>query len=183
MRKIILDLAVTLDSFIEGPHGETDWCIMDEDMNFSGFLSGIDSIFYGRISYDMWNSYVPEPTSAQWERELWSEIQSKHKVVFSSTPRDDERATWISADIQNTVAEIRQQKGKDIWLFGGAKLIATFIDLDLIDMYRLSVHPVILGKGKPLFGNLNSRINLKLAKVNRFKSGVVQLIYEKKDAE
>jgi dihydrofolate reductase len=52
MRKVILDLATTLDGFIEGPNGEIDWCIMDDDMNFDGFISGIDTIFYGRVSYD-----------------------------------------------------------------------------------------------------------------------------------
>ncbi|MFN1216807.1 dihydrofolate reductase family protein [Chryseobacterium kwangjuense] len=54
MRKIILDLAVSLDGFIEGPNGETDWCIMDDDMNFDGFLASIDTILYGRVSYDAW---------------------------------------------------------------------------------------------------------------------------------
>ena len=52
MRKVLLDLAVSLDGYIEGPNGEFDWCIMDDDMDFDGFLSSIDTIFYGRISYD-----------------------------------------------------------------------------------------------------------------------------------
>jgi len=54
LKKIILDLAVSLDEFIEGPNGEIEWCIMDDDMDFGGFLSGIDTIFYGRKSYEMW---------------------------------------------------------------------------------------------------------------------------------
>ena len=57
MRKVILDLAVTLDGFIEGPNGEIDWCIVDGEMNFDEFLSDIDTIFYGRISYDLWGKY------------------------------------------------------------------------------------------------------------------------------
>ena len=57
MKKIILDLAITLDGFIEGPDGEIDWCIMDDDMNLDGFLSGIDTIFYGRVSYDLWEIF------------------------------------------------------------------------------------------------------------------------------
>jgi dihydrofolate reductase len=52
MRKVLLNLAVSLDGYIEGPNGEFDWCIMDDDMDFDGFLSSIDTIFYGRISYD-----------------------------------------------------------------------------------------------------------------------------------
>ena len=60
MRKVILDLAVTLDGVIEGANGEIDWCIMDDDMDFDGFLSTIDAIFYGRISYDAWGNFCPD---------------------------------------------------------------------------------------------------------------------------
>jgi dihydrofolate reductase len=58
-RKIILDLAVTLDGFIEGKNGEVDWCIMDADMGFIHFLNQIDTILYGRKSYDLWGQYTP----------------------------------------------------------------------------------------------------------------------------
>ena len=178
MKKIILDLAITLDGFIEGPNGEIDWCIMDDDMNFDGFLSNIDSIFYGRVSYDSWGKYQPDENAGSEEINLWKTIHSKNKFVFSSQEREDENATFINSDIAEKVTEIKQQEGKDIWLYGGASLIKTFIELNLIDVYRISVHPVALGGGKPLFEDLKSRLNLKLLKTNIFKSGVVQLIYE-----
>ena len=57
MRNIILNLAVTLDGYIEGPNGEIDWCIMDEEINFDSFLESIDTIFYGRVSYDLWGNF------------------------------------------------------------------------------------------------------------------------------
>lgn len=180
MRKIILDLAVTLDGFIEGPNGEVDWCIMDDDMNFEGFLSGIDTIFYGRVSYDMWGNFQPDPNSSETEKSLWTNVHLKKKVVFSSREQLGSNATFITSDIAEKVAEIKQQDGKDIWLYGGAKLITTFIYHGLIDIYRISVHPTVLGTGKPLFENLKERINLNLIRVNKFKSGVVQLIYELK---
>lgn len=178
MKKIILDLAVTLDGFIEGPNGEIDWCIMDDDMDFDGFLASIDTIFYGRVSYDAWGNFKPDADAAAAEQDFWNNIHAKKKYVFSSQARADERATFISTDIAQEVAKIKQEAGKDIWLYGGASLITTFIDHGLVDVYRLSVHPTVLGKGKPLFENLKERINLKLAKTNVFKSGVVQLIYE-----
>ena len=59
-RKIILDLAVTLDGFIEGKNGEVDWCIMDSEMGFTNFLNQIDTILYGRKSYDLWGQYTPK---------------------------------------------------------------------------------------------------------------------------
>lgn len=178
MRKVILDLAVTLDGFIEGPNGEIDWCIMDDDMDFNGFLSIIDTIFYGRVSYDTWGNYQPDEKASLAEVKLWQEVHAKKKWVFSSQNRQDPKATFISSDIADKVAEIKNQDGKDIWLYGGASLIKTFIQLGLIDIYRISVHPLALGSGKSLFEGLQERINLKLIKVNTFKSGVVQLIYE-----
>lgn len=178
MRKIILDLAVTLDGFIEGLNGEIDWCIMDEDMDFDGFLSGIDTIFYGRVSYDTWGNFYPNANASETEQKLWSAIHAKQKIVFSSEERDDERATFIRTAIAEKVKAIKNSEGKNIWLYGGASLVKTFLDLGLIDIYRLSVHPIALGAGKPLFENLKDRIKLKLISTNIFKSGVVQLIYE-----
>jgi dihydrofolate reductase len=178
VKKVILDLAVTLDGFIEGPNGEIDWCIMDDDMDFDGFISGIDTIFYGRVSYDTWGNFQPGTNSSATEQMIWKEVHSKKKFVFSSQSRQDKKATFISSDITDRVTEIKKQSGKDIWLYGGASLIRTFINLGLIDIYRLSVHPIALGSGKPLFENLKERIGLRLIKTNIFKSGVVQLIYE-----
>lgn len=178
MKKIILDLAITLDGFIEGPNGEIDWCILDDDMDFDGFLSTIDTIFYGRVSYDMWGNYRPDENAGPEENNLWKAVHAKNKYVFSSQKREDKNAVFIDSDIAETVAEIKKQDGKDIWLYGGASLIKTFIDLNLIDIYRISVHPIALGKGKPLFEDMKNRLNLKLMKTNVFKSGVVQLIYE-----
>ncbi|MCP2044125.1 dihydrofolate reductase family protein [Pontibacter sp. HSC-36F09] len=180
MRKVILDLAVTLDGFIEGPNGEVDWCILDDDMDFKGFLSGIDTILYGRVSYEMWGNFEPEPSANETEKTIWSAVHAKEKIVFSSQERQDRKATFISSAIPEKVAEMKQRDGKDIWLYGGSKLITTFIHHGLIDIYRISVHPTVLGAGKPLFQELKQRINLNLIEVNKFRSGVVQLIYEHK---
>ncbi|WP_373331292.1 dihydrofolate reductase family protein [Salmonirosea aquatica] len=178
MKKVVLDLAVTLDGFIEGPNREIDWCIIDDDMDFDGFLASIDTIFYGRVSYDSWGNFQPEPDASPTEHLLWKGVHAKKKYVFSSQHRHDDQATFISSDLAHQVAEIKKQGGKDIWLYGGASLIKTFIQSGFIDRYRLSVHPTALGSGKPLFEDLKSRLELKLIKTNVFKSGVVQLIYE-----
>lgn len=178
MKKIILNLAVTLDGFIEGPKGEIDWCIMDDDMNFPDFLKSVDTIFYGRISYDEWGNYQADENADAAEKEMWNEIHSKNKFVFSSQNREDKNAVFISSDIIDKVNEVKNQPGKDIWLYGGANLIKTFINLNLIDVYKISVHPVALGSGKPLFENLSQRIALKLTDTRVFKSGVVELTYQ-----
>lgn len=178
MKRIVLNLAVSLDGFIEGENGEIDWCIMDDDMEFGAFLESVDTMFYGRVSYDAWGNFQPDETTSQAEKEIWESIHSKQKFVFSRQDGTDEKATYISSDIANKIAGIKKQGGKDIWLYGGANLIKTFISLGLIDVYKISVHPVVLGNGKPLFEDLKERIGVRLIGSKVFKSGVVELTYE-----
>ncbi|MGO1595073.1 MAG: dihydrofolate reductase family protein [Sphingobacterium sp.] len=178
MKKIILNLAMTLDGYIEGPNGEVDWCIMDEDMDFIPFLDCVDTIFYGRVSYDIWGDYQAKENASATEKALWAAVHAKAKFVFSHSDRRDSKATFLSGDLLDQVGKLKNQKGKDIWLYGGANLIKTFIDLDLIDVYRISLHPVVLGNGKPLFENLPKPTHLKLIDTHVFRSGVVELVYE-----
>lgn len=177
-RKIILDLATTLDGFIEGKNGEVDWCIMDTDMGFTNFLNEIDTILYGRKSYDLWGQYIPLDEASDNEKEIWKLVHSKEKYVFSRTQiATDNQAIFINKNILEEVNKLKNKPGKDIWLYGGASLITTFINLGLIDEFRLSIHPVILGEGKPLFIDIKQRMNLKMVNTRTFSSGVVQLIY------
>ena len=177
-RRIILDLAVTLDGFIEGQKGEVDWCIMDSDMGFTNFLNQIDTIIYGRKSYDLWGQYTPETEDSDTEKEIWKLVHSKEKYVFSRTQkRTNNEAIFINDNILEEVKKLKNKPGKDIWLYGGASLITTFINIGLVDEFRLSVHPVILGNGKPLFIDLDQRLNLKLVNTRTFSSGVIQLCY------
>lgn len=177
-RSIILDLAVTLDGFIEGPKGEVDWCVMDPDMGFIDFLNHIDTILYGRNSYDLWGQYIPNNEDSDTEKELWNIVHSKEKYVFSRTQQaTDKKANFINDNILEEVNKLKIQPGRDIWLYGGSSLITTFINLGLVDEFRLSVHPVILGEGKPLFIDIKERLNLSLVDTKRFSSGVVQLCY------
>ncbi|MBT2647622.1 dihydrofolate reductase [Bacillus sp. ISL-34] len=177
-RRMILDLAVTLDGFIEGKNGEVDWCIMDSEMGFINFLNQIDTILYGRKSYDLWGQFTPGIEDADTEKELWEIVHSKEKYVFSRTQKGtDSKAIFINDNIIEEVNKLKNKPGKDIWLYGGASLITTFINLGLVDEFRLSVHPVVLGEGKPLFIDIKQRLNLKLVNTRTFSSGVVQLIY------
>lgn len=181
-RKIVLDLAVSLDGYIEGLNGEVDWCIMDEDMNFNDFLNDIDTILYGRKSYDLWGQYTPGNDVSDTEKEMWEIVHSKKKYVFSNTlTKIDNNVMLIKDNISEEVNKIKNEPGKDIWLYGGASLITTFIKQGFIDEYRLSVHPVILGAGKPLFIDIKERIGLKLVNTRTFSSGVVQLCYHPAD--
>lgn len=181
-RRIILDLAVTLDGFIEGKSGEVDWCIMDPDMGFPDFLKRIDTVLYGRKSYDLWGQYIPADEAPESEKEIWDLVHSKKKYVFSRTQKESGRqATYIKDNISEMIDQLKNEPGRDIWLYGGASLITTFINLKLVDELRLSIHPVVLGDGTPLFTDLKQRLNLKLVDSKVFASGVVQVVYHWND--
>jgi dihydrofolate reductase len=182
MRKIILDLAVTLDGYIEGPNGEIDWITSDAQTDFADIirdiLVGIDTIFYGRVSYELWGNYRPDEKAGTKLKEAYELLHSKKKYVFSTTMADDDKATIIRSDVREKVLEILKEPGENIWLYGGGKLTTTFINLGLIDIYRLAVYPVILGSGKPLFENIETRTNLKLIDAKPADDGVLLLKYE-----
>ena len=182
MRKLILNLAITLDGFIEGPNGEIDWLVRDSMIDFSDILNQIlsdkDAIFYGRISYDKWGNFRPDDASPKL-KEAYRLMHSKQKYVFSRTKTGDASdAIFINSDIQERVLEIKQQPGENIWLYGGAKMVTTLLNFDLIDEFRLAVHPVVIGSGKPLFQNIEDRHKLKLIDVEGFGSGVILVKYQ-----
>ena len=180
-RRIILDVAVTLDGFIEGNNGEVDWCVMDEEMGFIQFLDQIDTILYGRKSYELWGQYRPDADTKDTENEIWDIVHQKKKYVFSrSQSGTDDKAIFINDHISEEINKLKSKPGKDIWLYGGASLITTFLHLGLVDEFRLSVHPVVLGEGKPLFTDIKQRLHLQLVTTRSFSSGVVQLIYRRK---
>ena len=186
MKKIILDLAVTLDGYIEGANGEIDWLEGDANTDFGDILNdilvGIDTVFYGRISYEMWGNYQPDESASAKLKDAYASLHSKTKYVFSkSKTNDDTNAKYINGDVEARVREIQQQPGGNIWLYGGGELVTTFINLGLIDVYRLAVHPVILGAGKPLFTNLQNRTNLKLSDVKKGHADVLLLTYTRAD--
>jgi len=181
-RKIMACLAVTLDGYIAGPKGEMDWLVRDESVDFGDILmdilEDIDAIFYGRISYELWGEYCPGPEASPKLQEAYKLLHSKKKYVFSKTitiPGSD--AIFIHSDIKATVSDILRQPGKNIWLYGGGKIVSELINLDLVDNYRLAVHPVIIGKGIPLFTGIERRSQLQLNKVQHSPAGVMMVNY------
>ena len=143
MKKIILSVAVSLDGFIEGPNKEYDWCPPPSETEMNDFLSGIDTIFMGRKSFEMAGA---------------SMFPDKQSYVFSNTLKQTTgNEKIVSGDILHAVNEIRKQPGKNIWLFGGGSLITHFINHQLVDEMWLRLVPIVLGSGTPLFQNINGR--------------------------
>src|SRR5215203_3547312 len=168
MRKVILGLAVSLDGFIEGPRGEYDWCVPDPDYNLNEFFERFDTIFVGRKTYEMSSEMEGGPAG----------FPKFKEYVFSTTlDKVKDGATLIKGNTKAEVEKIKKEKGKDIWLFGGARLTTSLMNLGLIDELSLAVYPVLLGGGKPLFNNVKDKIYLTLLDARTFLTGVVSLTY------
>ena len=172
MRKVILGLAVSLDGFIEGSNGEYDWCFTDQDYGMSDFFNRIDSLFIGRKSYEL-SLTMGDATMPGFPK--------LREYVFSNTLKElKPGAILIRGDIEAEVKRIKKEQGKDIWLFGGASLTASLLNLNLIDEIGLAIHPIILGGGKPLFQDVSKRIELKLVDTKTYSTGLVSLTYHLK---
>jgi dihydrofolate reductase len=181
MRKIILNLAVSFDGFIEGPSGEIDWIVFDKEggSELNDFIQEIDTVLYGRVSYEMWGNYQLTGTSSEFEKDFYGSLNKMDKYVFSSTKDEfDGNPVVVKSGIATAIQSLKQKPGKNIWLYGGAGLISTFMNLNLIDEFRIAVMPVILGEGKQLFKEVKNRLKLKLSGIKASKSGVVQVCYE-----
>ncbi len=168
MRKITLNIATTLDGYIEGPNGEIDWCLNDQDYGLTEFVDDTDALFMGRKSYEL----IAQTGLGFFEN---------HTIyVFSDKLSPDEHlAIKIirSADFAAFVKDFREQEGKNIWFFGGAGLLASFMAENLVDEFLISVHPIILGSGKPLFQSGKDKVDLMLINHKSYSSGLVQLRY------
>ncbi|MBI3023430.1 MAG: dihydrofolate reductase [Thaumarchaeota archaeon] len=102
------------------------------------------------------------------------------KIVFSKTL---DKVEWnntrlVKGNIVEEISKLKQQPGKDLIIFGSAKLASSLINLGLIDEFRIMVNPVVLGKGNPLFEEIKDKISLKLLKTKTFGSGNVLLYYK-----
>ena len=122
MRRIILNLAVSLDGLIEGPNGEYDWCFADQDYGMAEFLARIDTLFLGRKSFDMMRQQDSNSFSDSF-------FADKAWYVFSKTLTSvPDQMQLINDGSAQAVLAIKNQVGKDIWLFGGANLTTSFLN-------------------------------------------------------
>ena len=187
MRKIILLMHVSLDGFVSGPNGEIDWIIhTEEEQNYvTDFLNTVDTVLFGRVTYQMMECFWPtvhahpvwSKSKYHAEHALW--IEKTEKIVFSKTL---EKVDWnnsrlVKEHIAEEIAKMKQQSGKNIVMIASTNLVQTFMQLGLIDEYRINVNPIVIWGGKPLFKNIKDRIDLKLVETKTFSSGVVELVY------
>lgn len=183
MRNVILSAAISFDGFIEGPNGEIDWITFGDDEGGSDLMelvAEIDTVLYGRVSYETWGNPEITEESSEFEKNFYGPLLKMDRYVFSRTKTEFEgNATVVSDGITEVVRDLKSRPGKNIWLYGGASLVTTFMNLDLVDEFWLGVMPVILGQGKPLFQDVEHSHRLRLKTSKASKSGVIGVRYER----
>jgi dihydrofolate reductase len=183
MRKIILVMSVSVDGFIEGPERQIDWHLVDDELHshFNEQLRTMGGFLSGRVTYELMAGFWPtadsDPASTPPMVEFAGIWRDTPKIVYSRTL---ERADWNTTIAREVTVEevmaLKAQPGADLAL-GGADLAAAFRRHDLIDEYRLYVHPVLVGRGKPLFQESDAMTGLLLVGTRTFGNGVVLLRY------
>jgi dihydrofolate reductase len=185
MRKIIWMMSVSLDGLMEGPSRELDWQLVDDELHhhFNEELRAMGGFLDGRVTYELMAGFWPtadqDPSSSAPVAEFAGLWRDMPKIVYSTTL---EGADWNTTVVRDVVVEevmaLKAQPGGDLVL-GGADLAASFMRHDLIDEYRIYVHPILIGRGKPMFQPSDARISLRLAETRTFRSGVVLLRYQR----
>jgi len=183
MRRVVLLISISLDGFIEGPNREIDWHVVDDELHrhFNDELRDAGAFLDGRVTYELmaaaWPTADADPTAPAPAVEFARIWRAMPKIVYSRTlARADWNTTVVREVVSQDVLDLKARPGGDLFL-GGADLAATFMGLDLIDEYRIYIHPVVLGAGKPLFAGSTTRTALRLVRSQTFASGVVLLRY------
>ena len=187
MRNVILLMHVSLDGFAARPNGDLDWIRFDDQLadDVGELTATADTALFGRVTYQMMEGYwptaaeSPEATKHDIEHAHW--VNHAPKLVFSRTL---EQVTWANSrivrdNIPEEIVRLKQQPGKHLLMIGSIATAHTFMQLGLIDEYRLNINPVVLGSGIPLFAGIQQPINLQLVQAKTYDSGVIGLHYQK----
>jgi len=168
MRRVVYEVATSLDGFIAGPRGEYDWIPMDPDIDFAAMAARFDAVVMGRRSYEV---------AKQAEGGLMPGVAS---YVYSRTlPEGPLDGVTVARDGLAHLRELKGQPGRDIWLWGGGELFRACAEAGLVDGVELGVIPVLLGGGVPLFPPPGPRVPLRLRAHRVYpKTGTLMLEYE-----
>jgi dihydrofolate reductase len=167
-RRVRFSVAMSLDGFIAGPKGEADWIVIDPALDFRALMQSFDTLLLGRKTFEATRKHggggaMPGMTAY---------------VVSRTLRQSDCKGATVTADPKRTLAEIKANPGKDIWLFGGGELFASLLDLGLVDRVELAIIPVLLGDGIPLRPRAAEIAKLRLVEHRVLKkTGTVMLEY------
>jgi dihydrofolate reductase len=183
MRTLASFIVTSLDGFSEGPNGDFDWLIPDDEFNdfAARQLDEADAIGFGRVTYEHMAAYWPTELARVNDPAITSRMNSKPKLVFS---RALENADWsnstvILGEAVERIEALKSAPGGELLVIGSAHLTANFAAASVLDELRVMVCPIVLGQGRSLFEDLKGRLAFGLAHVRRFGSGNVLLTYRK----
>lgn len=187
MRKVISLMNVSLDGYVSGPDGSMDFVVMDgeifKDVN-TAIIDTADVAIYGPTTYAMMSGYWPtvpgnkDSSPEDVKHAEW--VEQVEKVVFSKSldKVDWNNTRLVKGDIAAEIAKLKKQPGKDLMIFGSPRLTHAFMKLGLVDGYMLSISPVVVGSGIPLFTEVGQRQTLKLVSSKTYPAGVISVHYE-----
>jgi dihydrofolate reductase len=180
MRKIVFESPLSLDGFTEGPDGALDWLLWENRMfDVDAFTSQFDTVFYGRKAYERFAADLHRGATSNNHALFMTAISQMRKYVFSRSEKHVRgNGMVVASNLEEQVRRVVAEDGKDIWFGGGADILRSFVELDLIDEYIFRVHPVVLGEGKPLFSGINGQLKLRLISERHAGSGVMVLRYQ-----
>lgn len=172
MRKIVLNLAVSLDGYISRINGSVDWLdnldTGGNDLGFSGFLEECDTILMGRKSYDE----TLKLGNGEWP------FKNLKTIVFTRQEIDNKAKIYFSSKNPQTVIDnLLSEKGKNIWLFGGGTFIKSMREYNLIDEYIITTIPIFIGNGIRLFQDINMENKLELISSSKYND-IIQSHYK-----
>jgi dihydrofolate reductase len=176
---------VSLDGFAADANSGLGWISYDSELQqyADGIVATVGSPIYGRVTYELMAGYWPtvlnNPDASEHSKAHARWVEEVPKFVFSRTMKkaDWNNTTVINDNIAEEINKLKQQPGKDLVIFGSPGLTHSFMELDLIDEYQLTLNPVLLGSGKTAYQNIKNKTNLNLVKSTTLKSGVVGLHY------
>jgi dihydrofolate reductase len=190
MRKLKLQVQMSVDGYIAGPNSEMDWMVWDWDDKLKRYVDEltepVDTILLGRKMTDgfisHWSDVMTKPNDPEYA--FAKKMIETPKVVFTKTLN---KSQWINTDIAtgdltDEINKLKSQNGRDIIVYGGATFDSSLIKAGLIDEFHLFINPAAIGNGLTLFKDLNEIQKFNLVKSIAFDCGIVLLHYEAKRA-
>jgi dihydrofolate reductase len=184
MRKLLVFNSVTVDGYFTDKNNDMSWAHAQDDPEWNEFVAGNaksgGEMMFGRVTYQMMESFWPTPAAAQMFPEVAEGMNKSPKVVFSKTL---DQVNWnntrlLKGDLVEEVKKLKEESGDQLVLMGSGSIIAQLAPAGLIDEYQMVVNPLILGDGRTMFEGVKEKIRLTLTNSRAFKNGNVLLSYK-----
>lgn len=186
MRKLKLQMLITVDGFVAGANGELDWMTWNWDdelkAHVKAMTDSVDTILMGRKMTDgfisHWSSITDNPQDESYE--FAKKMMDTEKVVFTKTLSESnwKNTRLAKGDLMKEISDLKDQPGNDIVAYGGAGFVSSLVKSNLIDEYHLFINPAAIGKGLTIFGTLDDGKKLRLVNSRAFDCGVILAFYK-----